>query len=607
MSISSALRSDKSTTSFFTDRLALAIAYAVAVAVLLHPAPTSALVKFDFEQHYFDERPTGVLDHYVVEQDGVYHLFYLRGNPAIDIGHATTTDFTHWNIEEPVLETGTWDQRLWAPCLIQMPTYGWNMYFTGVNSFGAQQSGVAMTQDLFEWHKLSWPVYNPDPSWAQWADSLWCHGRDPHVIRHDGKYYMFVTAKTWSGYGAVACAESNDGFAWTDIGPIYLHDSWHVFESVFILEKNGKFHMFFTEEAVYGTSHMSSNDLFSGWDIANRRIIDSGHAPQITTLPNGTEIFSRHSRYDNGVDEAFHTLRFDTLAWVGDIPAPYKPWPLAGDWNLIWGNAFPYQPVYRNNPKARGVDLPNTFEGNCWIGTYEQYTGPMGFGMPGGFQGDSRTGVLRSDTFTIAGNSMNLLVGGGDNLDLEYVALVDAVNGEVLFKETGQNNQAMDRRYWNLKPHVGREAYIEIADLSTDAWGFINCDDITESWDVIDENDGDGGNDRKTVGTVIQNADDRGTVEVAGPVLFQNSPNPFNPITSIAYQIPDRGHVTLRIYDVHGKLVRELIDDTRAPGSHTVNWNGQDQAGRRAVSGVYLYRLTFEGSVIETRKMLMLK
>jgi hypothetical protein len=578
---------------------------------LLYPALATALVKFDFEQHYFDERPIGVLDHYVVEQDGVYHLFYLRGNPAVNIGHATTTDFTRWNFEEPVLEPGTWDQVLWAPCLIPMERWGWNMYYTGVNSFGAQQSGLAMTQDLMIWSKLPWPVYNPDPSWAQWGDSLWCHGRDPHVIEHDGKYYMVVTAKTWDGYGAVACAESNDGFSWTDIGPIYVHDTWHVFESVFILKKNGKFHMFFTEENVYGTSHMSSDDLFSGWDISSRRIIDSGHAPQVTTLPDGTEIFSRHSTYNNGVDEEFHTLRFDTLAWVGDIPAPYKPWPLAATWNLVWGNAFPYQPVYRNNPKVRGENIPDTFEGNCWIGTYEQYTGPMGFGMPGGFQGDDRMGMIRSDPFTITGYSMNLLVGGGDNLSQVYVALVDAATLEVLHRETGRNTEEMDRRYWDLVPYQGREVYLEIADLSSGPWGHINCDDITESWEILDDDDdgdGDGGGGGiKTLGTNMGRVEGSGSDAASGPALYQNSPNPFNPVTSIAYEIPTTGHVTLNIYDVHGKLVRNLTDGVRPAGLYTATWNGQDHTGNRVVSGVYLCRLAVDGAVIETRKMLLLK
>jgi hypothetical protein len=583
---------------------------AAAAVALLCPATASALVKFDFEQRYHHENPTGVLDHSIVEVDGVYHLFYLRGNPAVDIGHATTIDFVDWQFEEPVLSPGDWDGVMWAPMLLPVPGFGWYMYYTGVNTIGAQQTGMAISSDLEVWHKIPWPIYHPDPVWALWDETQWSHGRDPHVIEYNGKFYMFVTAKTIAGLGAVACAESDDGISWTDIGPIYVHDTWHVFESVFILQRNGKFHMFFTEEEVYGTSHMASDDLFSGWDIGTRIIIDTGHAPEITQLSDGREMFSRHAVYNNNFDENFHVHRIDELAWAGDIPAPHKPWAIADDWNLIWGNAFAYQPVFRNNLKARGQNVPNTFEGNCWLGTYERYTGPLGFGTPGGFQGDSRTGVIRSNSFVIEGNSMNLLVGGGNDIDLLYVALVDATTAEVLFKETGLDTEEMDRRYWDLAPHDGREVYVEIADLSTVAWGHINCDDITESWDIIgpgDDDQGDGGTKGLRGTGVLNRTDEHGESPAGKAFLMQNSPNPFNPNTRIVYEVPGTGRVTLRVYDVKGKLVRNLVDGEQEAGPHAITWNGRDETGRRAVTGVYLYRLTFAGEIVDTKKMLMLK
>ena len=61
-----------------------------------------------------------------------------------------------------------------------------------------------------------------------------------------------ITAKTLTDKGAVACATSQDLIQWTDVGPIYVHDSWHVLESVYITHRNGLFHMFFTEEATIG-------------------------------------------------------------------------------------------------------------------------------------------------------------------------------------------------------------------------------------------------------------------------------------------------------------------------------------------------------------------
>jgi flagellar hook assembly protein FlgD len=73
---------------------------------------------------------------------------------------------------------------------------------------------------------------------------------------------------------------------------------------------------------------------------------------------------------------------------------------------------------------------------------------------------------------------------------------------------------------------------------------------------------------------------------------MQNHPNPFNPTTSIAYSIKERGHVLLSIYDVNGALVRTLTNETRAAGAQSATWDGRDDEGRSVASGVYFYKLT---------------
>ena len=78
--------------------------------------------------------------------------------------------------------------------------------------------------------------------------------------------------------------------------------------------------------------------------------------------------------------------------------------------------------------------------------------------------------------------------------------------------------------------------------------------------------------------------------------LYPNVPNPFNPTTSIRYDVPvGGGEVTLRIYDVSGKLIRTLVDGPETAGEKTVTWNGTDTQGRSVVSGVYFYRLQAPG------------
>jgi predicted phosphodiesterase len=90
------------------------------------------------------------------------------------------------------------------------------------------------------------------------------------------------------------------------------------------------------------------------------------------------------------------------------------------------------------------------------------------------------------------------------------------------------------------------------------------------------------------------------------PQLLQNSPNPFNPSTTIKFYTPAATDVTIKIYDMLGREVKTLINKQATPGYHIVYWNGRDSGGETVASGIYLYRLT-AGSFSETKKMSFLK
>ncbi|MGH7494527.1 MAG: FG-GAP-like repeat-containing protein [bacterium] len=90
-------------------------------------------------------------------------------------------------------------------------------------------------------------------------------------------------------------------------------------------------------------------------------------------------------------------------------------------------------------------------------------------------------------------------------------------------------------------------------------------------------------------------------------VLDQNYPNPFNPTTTIRYSLPLNKRVSLRIYNTMGQLVRTLVDnELQATGRHEIKWDGRNQRGERAASGVYIYALEF-GNFKKTRSMTLLK
>ena len=101
-----------------------------------------------------------------------------------------------------------------------------------------------------------------------------------------------------------------------------------------------------------------------------------------------------------------------------------------------------------------------------------------------------------------------------------------------------------------------------------------------------------------------------GIDETTGPPqvrLLQNTPNPFNPATSIAFELPTMKKVDLVVHDASGRVVRRLLDDRRyGPGRHSIGWDGRDDSGREVATGVYFYRVSVEGES-ETGRMLLLK
>jgi hypothetical protein len=87
--------------------------------------------------------------------------------------------------------------------------------------------------------------------------------------------------------------------------------------------------------------------------------------------------------------------------------------------------------------------------------------------------------------------------------------------------------------------------------------------------------------------------------------LEQNYPNPFNPVTTILYQLPDDSKVTLKVYDILGSEVAELVNDVQTAGYKEVKFGGSKYS-----SGVYIYRLSSEsgsGNFTSIKKMVMLK
>jgi hypothetical protein len=89
-------------------------------------------------------------------------------------------------------------------------------------------------------------------------------------------------------------------------------------------------------------------------------------------------------------------------------------------------------------------------------------------------------------------------------------------------------------------------------------------------------------------------------------LLFQNYPNPFNPSTVISYKLPVSGMVTLKVYDILGRVVATLVNEEKPAGSYEVEFIVAQDSSPDIASGVYFYQLK-AGDFVESKKMILMK
>lgn len=87
--------------------------------------------------------------------------------------------------------------------------------------------------------------------------------------------------------------------------------------------------------------------------------------------------------------------------------------------------------------------------------------------------------------------------------------------------------------------------------------------------------------------------------------LFQNYPNPFNPTTNIEYDLPKSGKVEIKIFNLNGQQIRHFVHGSQNAGIHRIVWDSKDEQGNLVASGVYLYQVKFEDSIINKKMMLI--
>ena len=88
--------------------------------------------------------------------------------------------------------------------------------------------------------------------------------------------------------------------------------------------------------------------------------------------------------------------------------------------------------------------------------------------------------------------------------------------------------------------------------------------------------------------------------------LHQNYPNPFNPVTTLRYDLPENSLVNITIYDMLGREVKTLVNQTQDAGYRSIIWDATNDYGKPVSAGIYLYQIQ-AGKYISTKKMVLLK
>ena len=89
--------------------------------------------------------------------------------------------------------------------------------------------------------------------------------------------------------------------------------------------------------------------------------------------------------------------------------------------------------------------------------------------------------------------------------------------------------------------------------------------------------------------------------------LYNAYPNPFNPSTTIGFEVPYSMDISLNIYDISGRLVKVLVNDIKHRGIHSVIWDGTDHTGVSVSNGMYIYKLTSDQNNSLSNKIIFMK
>ena len=210
--------------------------------------------------------------------------------------------------------------------------------------------------------------------------------------------------------------------------------------------------------------------------------------------------------------------------------------------------------------------------------------------------------------YSVGAVTGNLYVGGiiGVFCSFEF-----NFNGMTHYVPSFLNNSLFDVQTTELNDIVGYQmvqTFIENSSGKTTKEMKIESTYSNIDWDFenVWEISSDNNNGYPTLKQVTTLSDKDYLIPINKFLLYANYPNPFNPLTTISFEIKIASDVVIDIYNVRGQLVKTLLNDRFPIGKHSVEWNGTDDNGKSVSSGVYFYQMRV-GDFVQSRRMVMLK
>jgi len=194
--------------------------------------------------------------------------------------------------------------------------------------------------------------------------------------------------------------------------------------------------------------------------------------------------------------------------------------------------------------------------------------------------------------------------GNGDGKTKDDIVIVDCQTMKLRVERAGGGNGRVYTVYFAVENDNGYTGYgsyqIGVPHDKKD----IAIDDGAV-YEVLSDCEGQNGLGKILVGAEAEETTNNSSLP-SEYALKQNFPNPFNPNTTISYQLPEASNVTLTIYDISGRKVRELQNSFESAGFKSVNWNGRDDYGQAVSGGVYIYYLK-ASNYHNSQKMILMK